>query len=126
MSDLRLGTFEIYVLARDFSRKIWKVFCGLPAPVRFKTGWQLVESADSVQANIAEGFGRFHFKDKRNFEFHARGSLLEALSWCEILHERGFIDQVELQEIQELGNLLSVKLNNHIAYLTRQSSPNNT
>jgi four helix bundle protein len=124
MSEFHLSKFELNKVARDFSRLAWQLFDTLPKEIRWKTGWQFLEAADSVQANIVEAYGRFHYKDKRNFEYHARGSLLESMNWAEILHERGFISHQELADFLGLGNRLSVKLNNHINYLNTQINPN--
>ncbi len=44
-------------------------------------GKQLVKASDSVSANISEGFGRFHFKETRQFSYFARGSLYETKTW---------------------------------------------
>ncbi len=51
-------------------------------------GDQFIESTDSVSANIAEGYGRFHYLDKAKFYFNGRGSLLESRNWMELLKER--------------------------------------
>ena len=40
-------------------------------------GHQLVRSADSISANIAEGFGRYHKKDKIKFYRSSMGSTTE-------------------------------------------------
>ncbi len=40
-------------------------------------GKQIVRSADSIALNIAEGYGRFHFKENKNFCFYSRGSQFE-------------------------------------------------
>ncbi len=68
MSELNINKFELYIQAREYSRLAWKIFSALPKSIQFKTGWQFLESSDSVSANIAEGYGRYHYKDKRNFE----------------------------------------------------------
>lgn len=49
----------------------------LPIEERFNRINQLKRSASSVPANIAEGFGRFHFQENIQFCRHARGSLEE-------------------------------------------------
>ena len=46
-------------------------------------GKQLVRSADSIAANISEGFGRYHFKDSKRFYYISRGSLFETKTWLE-------------------------------------------
>lgn len=120
MSELNLKKFDLYLKAREYSRLAWKIFSKLPQNIQWKTGWQFLESADSVQANIAEAYGRYHYKDKRNFEFNSRGSLTESMSWVEILYEREFVTEKDFEEFAALGNVVSVKLNNHISYLTSQ------
>ena len=44
-------------------------------------GRQLVRGADSIGANLAEGDGRYHFKEKLHFYYIARGSLKETCYW---------------------------------------------
>ncbi len=44
-------------------------------------GRQLVRAVDSIGANLAEGDGRYHYKEKLNFLYIARGSLKEARYW---------------------------------------------
>ena len=42
---------------------------------------QFVEAADSISANIAEGYGRYFYKDRRVFCYYSRGSILETKNW---------------------------------------------
>ena len=44
-------------------------------------GKQIVRSADSVRANIAEGYVRYSFPDRIRFCHIARGSLMESKRW---------------------------------------------
>jgi four helix bundle protein len=44
-------------------------------------GGQLARAADSIGANIAESYGRFHYGEKLQFLYYARGSLFEAKYW---------------------------------------------
>ncbi len=43
---------------------------------------QMFKCSISIMANIAEGFGRYSFKDKRQFFSMARGSITEMKSHC--------------------------------------------
>lgn len=54
-------------------------------------GEQLTRSADSIGANIAEAFGRYHYGDKLKFLFYARGSLFEAKYWINRASKRNLI-----------------------------------
>ena len=44
---------------------------------------QFVEAADSISANIAEGFSRHFKKDKVNFYRYSKGSLKESYDWAQ-------------------------------------------
>ena len=86
-------------------------------------GDQSIRSTDSVGANIAEGYGRFHYLDKIRFYYNSRGSLLESVAhWSELLCERNKISQKQLIAFKEVAGKLHLKLNNLIAatYKTKQ------
>lgn len=68
---------EIYQLAEELTIEIYKITAKFPKEEQFGLTSQLRRAISSVGANIAEAFGRFHYKDKINFLYHARGSLLE-------------------------------------------------
>jgi len=53
---------------------------------------QIRRSATSVCANIAEGFSRFHAKDKIRFYYQARGSISESKSHVFIAKDLGYIE----------------------------------
>lgn len=68
-----------------------------------------------MPANIAEGFGRFHFLDKAKFYLNARSSLYELKSHLLIAKELGLInDEMANSVFQEIDRL-SLKLNNLIS-----------
>ena len=75
---LSLDKLEVYKLARELSRITWEIYQELDWQNKKSQGDQFLGATDSVGANIAEGFGRFHFLDKVKFYFNARGSLLES------------------------------------------------
>lgn len=122
MKTLNLYKFELYQVARELSRSAWKIYLKLPKKIQYNTGDQFLSAADSVQANIAEGQGRYHYKDKMKFEFNARGSLYESLSWSEILLERELISQTDQQKFSDLCIQVSYMLNGHIRYLYEKAN----
>ncbi|MEM9887663.1 MAG: four helix bundle protein [Bacteroidota bacterium] len=56
-------------------------------------GSQFVQAMDSVSANIAEGFGRYHKKDKIKFYRYSQGSLKECFDWNAKSKRRNLIDE---------------------------------
>ena len=77
-------------------------------------GGQLVRSADSVGANIAEGTGRGSLPDNRRFARIARGSLSELQHWLRRAHQRGLLSNDLVDKLKPLIDELAPKLN---AYL---------
>jgi len=71
-------------------------------------------------ANIAEGFGRYHKKDKIKFYFNARGSMFEAEHWCKKSSKRELLTGKDSKHILgELGKLpreinMLIKLTNNL------------
>lgn len=111
---MKLNDLEIYRLAREISSDTWKLYELMDWQTKKVVGDQWMEAIDSIAANIAEGFGRFHYLDKNKFNLNSRGSLSEGVHWTEILVERGKIDQKSGQELIKKLNRLGVKLNNYI------------
>jgi four helix bundle protein len=68
---MKLEELQVYQLSMEIGEKIWSYF------EKDTIGKQLVRAADSVAANLSEGFGRFHFKEAKNFSYYSRGSLYE-------------------------------------------------
>jgi len=81
-----LKDLEVYRLARELSQTSWKVYESLNWQDKKIMGGQFIEAIDSVGANIAEGYGRYHYLDKIKFYYNSRASLLEACQhWLELL-----------------------------------------
>jgi four helix bundle protein len=57
----RLEDLEVYNLSEQFGDEIWFIVAGWEYFVKDTVGNQLVRAADSIGANIAEGFGRYHY-----------------------------------------------------------------
>ncbi|HEY3277351.1 MAG TPA: four helix bundle protein [Syntrophorhabdaceae bacterium] len=90
---MELEELQIYGIARELSRIGWNVYRELKNEYRFGIGRQYLEAADSVGANIAEGYGRYHYLDSIKFYYNARGSLWEFKHWTDLLHERDLISK---------------------------------
>ena len=110
-----LDDLEVYQLARKLSAIGWQIYESLSWQDKKTMGDQFIRSTDSVGANVAEGYGRYHYLDKIRFYYHSRGSYLETKKhWLELLHDRKKIDDKVFQEYSEVGKKFEVKLNNFI------------
>ena len=120
-----LQDLEIYKLARELSRTGWDIYSDLDWQLRKITGDQFIESVDSVGANIAEGYKRFHYLERIRFCYISRASLGECNDhWIELLYERKKVSIGKYQKFKEIANKLSLKLNNFIASLYRSKANN--
>ena len=113
----RLEDLEVYNLAESFSDEIWFTVLQWDSFPRDTLGKQLARSADSIGANIAEGFGRYHFKENKNFCYFSRGSLIETKGWITKAKTRKLItEEVYNDYIQKLS-AIHIKLNAYIKYI---------
>ncbi len=117
---MKLGDLEIYRLAKEIGKEVWLIYEKLNWQDKKVIGDQWLTAVDSIGANIAEGFGRFHYLDKNKFNYNARGSLLEALHWTEVLSERGKIPKEKTDFLCSGLEKLNVKLNNYINSTKKQ------
>src|ERR1700742_1155202 len=89
----KLEDLEVYNMSESFADEVWTIVMNWEYFVRDTVGKQLVRAADSIGANIAEGFGRYHCKENKNFCYFSRGSILETKSWLRKSKSRGLIDE---------------------------------
>ena len=116
MSQYRLEDLEVYQLALAFANKVWDIIITWDKFCRYHPGAQWADAADSISANIAEGYGRFHFKDRINFYYFARGSILESKDWiCKVRH-RALIDDPTYHSLMAELEVVYEKLNGFIKH----------
>ncbi|MFK7947288.1 MAG: four helix bundle protein [Saprospiraceae bacterium] len=96
---LKLGDLDAYLWSFHLSNHVWDLIISWEWFAKKTVGTQFVTAADSISANIAEGFGRYHKKDKIKFYRYSQGSLKECYDWNEKSRKRGLIAQKEYQHI---------------------------
>ena len=94
----RLEDINAWQEARKLSKIINKIVRKLPKHEIYGIGKHLSENSRHVPGNIAEGFGRFYYKDSVQFYRVAKGSLNEIKSDVYICFDRKYIDEVLLNE----------------------------
>jgi four helix bundle protein len=119
---IQLKNLEVYQLSRKLSTIAWEIFCRMNFEDKKHMGDQFLRAVDSVGANIAEGYGRFHYLDKVRFYYNSRASHYEAfIHWSELLFEREKISIEEFNSINKTAQILQVKLNNFITSTTKNA-----
>jgi len=121
MGEKSLGNLLVYQNALSVSMVCWEIYLSLSKEFRFDIGSQFIRAVDSVGANIAEGYGRFHYKDKMKFYYNARGSLWESKHWLLLLHKRNFIDKELFESTLQKFDAIGKQLN---AFIASTGAPN--
>jgi four helix bundle protein len=92
---------RVYKIANVLGEIVWSSVLGWTIFERRTIGIQLTTSCDSIAANIAEAFGRYHFNDKRRFLYYARGSAREMECWLEKAARRNLMSPDSVADCQE-------------------------
>ena len=106
---------EVWKKAREIVTIIYQLTKDFPREESYGLTSQLRRSANSICANIAEGFSRFHTKDKIKFYYNARGSISESLSHILISQSIGYINITEgndlIIELKSTRKMLNMMIN---------------
>jgi four helix bundle protein len=125
MSYFNLDDLEVYRLAEAFSDEIWLVVEQWDYFAKDTVGKQIVRSADSISANIAEGYGRYHYKENRNFCYFSRGSILETKGWLKKSKNRNLITEDQFNILFEKLQVIHFKLNAYLKFIGKSSTTTN-
>lgn len=119
---IQLKELRVYQISREISSRCWNIFEIMNWKQQKILGDQMIRAADSVGANIAEGYARYHYLDQVRFYLIARASLSEfGDHWLELLHERSIIGEFEFSEIKTMQRDLEVRLNNLISQTRKKA-----
>ena len=94
----------------------------LPKEERYGMASQNLRSARSTTANIAEGYGRYHYLDNAKFCSNARGSCLETLDHLITANDEEMISTEMLSAGRDLVNEAGRILNGYIKYLQNKAA----
>lgn len=114
MATFALENLEVYALAENLVDAVWDTVGPWESFPKTTVGHQLVRAADSVGANIAEGYGRASPADNKRFIRTARGSLYEVRHFLRRADKRNLLTREQKQPLQKLLRELLPRLN---AYL---------
>ncbi len=111
---MKLEELQVYQLSMEIGEKVWNIVIKWDFFAKDTVGKQLVRAVDSVAANISEGFGRYHYKEAKHFNYYSRGSLYETKTWLTKAFNRKLITEEEFNYFVKEINNIGVKLNNYI------------
>ncbi len=126
MDNYTLETLDVYKAAETFSDKLWDIAETWDWYKKDTIGKQMTRAADSISANIAEGYGRYYYKESKQFYFYARGSIQETKSWLSKCLRRKIVDADYCGTLLNDAEKIMAMLNAYIKFVAnsqRKSSP---
>jgi four helix bundle protein len=115
----KLDDFELYKQAREFRKKVYRLIRLLPPEERFCLAKQMRAAALSVSNNIAEGHGRWHYRENVQFCRISRGSIEEIIDDLNTCTDESYEDPALFGELRSDAYTLIWKVNSYIAYLRK-------
>jgi len=93
---LEFEELRVLQAAEAVADDIWRQVVRWDSLAREVVGRQMARAADPIGANIAEAYGRYHFGEKLQFLYYARGSLFETKYW---------LSRARARELMPLGQV---------------------
>lgn len=114
MENKKIKSFtdlEVWKEGHQLVLQIYKVTKSFPSEEKFGLIDQIRRAAVSITSNIAEGFSRYNFKEKKQFYRMALGSLTEVQNQLLIARDVGFLEGVLFNELAQQTVSVSKLLN---------------
>lgn len=92
---------DVYKEAKNLVKMVYRLIEQFPKVETYALCDQLRRAVISVPSNIAEGSGRTSAKDQAHFFEMAFGSLMEVSCQMDIACDLGYIEQLELNQVEE-------------------------
>jgi len=111
---MKLEDFKVYNLAMDLGELVYSEVKKWDYFDKDTVGKQLVRCCDSIAANLSEGLGRYHYKERKNFSYYSRGSLFETKTWLTKAKNRKLISEDVFCDLINKLETTGIKINNYI------------
>jgi four helix bundle protein len=113
MPKTHFEQLKVYQLAEKLGDEIWGIVLTWDHFARNTVGQQIVKSADSIGACVAEGSGRGTAQDNRRFIGIARGSLYETKHWLRRAFKRQLLTSSQTKDLKSIVDNLTPALNGY-------------
>ena len=121
-----LEDLKILQAAEGIADAVWKRVVQWDEFARDIVGKQLARATDSIGANIAESYGRFHYGEKLQFLYYSRGSLFETKYWLNRALTRELMQPGEVKVYADRLSDVARQLNSFASSLKSQRKDNQT
>lgn len=123
-SNKGFESLEAWKIAREFRKEISIISKAFPKQEDYKLKDQIDRSSRSVSANIAEGYGRYHYKENMQACRIARGSLSETLEHLYVAIDENYIDQEKFNQLKAKYDHCLKLINGYVLYLKNKKNGN--
>jgi four helix bundle protein len=101
-------------LAVDICKNVIPLF---PIDEKYALTTQIRRSAQSIPANIAEGYGRYYYQEGIHYCYIARGSLEETKTHLILAYQLGYIPEQNFLSLRQRMDSIRRQINGYIAHL---------
>lgn len=108
---------EVYQVAREFRKAMYRVARRIPEIEKFGLASQIRDAAVPLTNNVAEGHGRFHFLDQIKFLLNSRGSLEELLDDFNVCLDENYLPSEGVETLKSDGWRVHKLINGYIRFL---------
>lgn len=105
---------RIWQKAHELTLRVYKVTEKFPREEIYGLTGQLRRAAVSVEANIAEGHGRYHYAEEVNFLLISRGSSSEAQTLLLVVRDLKYLDWETANALIDEYALLSKQISSYV------------
>lgn len=102
---------DIWRRAHSLVIDLYAISKKFPEDEKYGLVSQMRRAAVSITANIAEGFSRYHYKDKINFYYHSRGSVNETQNLLLIAKDLKYLSQnkadILVRDLNEINKMIN-------------------
>ena len=101
---------EVWKQAHKLTILIYRYTESFPKTEIFGLTSQIRRAAVSIESCIAEGFSRYHYKDRLNFYYDARGSIAEVKTQSMVSIDIHYLTEIKFKEIIEQSEKVEIIL----------------
>ncbi len=121
---LTFEDLDVYKNSRELRKFVAVLSKSFPVEEKYMLKSQIIRSSRSITANIAEGYGRFHYQENIQFLRQSRGSLLETKDHINCALDESYINVNDVKRFEEMYDNCLKLLNGYISYLQNRKISN--
>jgi four helix bundle protein len=112
MNDIKNFTdLDAWKKGHDLLLDVYKITRHFPKEEMYGLTSQIRRAAVSITNNIAEGFSRYHYREKINFYYNSRGSASEVQNLLIVSRDIEFLEKEEWRRLNTLTEEVKRLLN---------------